>query len=377
MDFSFSEEQQLLKDSLQRYLEREYSFEARRKRIKAGTGLSAEVWRALADMGVLGLPFAAEYGGFAGSGVDSMLVMEAFGRSLVVEPYLATVLLCGGLIDQAGSSTQKAYWLPRIAAGNAIMAFAHGETDARHDWCYVSTRAERKGSGFVLRGRKAVVLHGGQAQHLLVSARSEGEPSSATGVSLFIVDAGSAGVQRRDYATIDGLRAAEIDFANVEIDATALVGEYAGAASTIDSVLDRANAALCAEALGALGALYDLTLAYLKTRQQFGVPIGTFQVLQHRMVDVLIHLEQARSLAYHAAFYAHASDTALRRRAVSAAKVQVGDAARFISQQAIQLHGGIGMTEELSVGHYVKRLTMINATFGNIDTHLERFAALA
>jgi alkylation response protein AidB-like acyl-CoA dehydrogenase len=267
--------------------------------------------------------------------------------------------------------------LPRIARGETIMAFAHGEAAARHDWNYVAARAQRKGEGFVLNGAKAVVLHGAQAQQLIVSARSQGEPAAAQGVSLFLVDADTRGVKRRDYGTIDGMRAAEIEFNQVEVAADTLLGEFENSAAVIDQVIDRANAALCGEALGAMTALYDATLAYLKTRQQFGVPIGTFQALQHRMVDVLIQLEQARSLTYHAAFFAHSDDAPRRRRAVSAAKVQVGEAARFISQQAIQLHGGIGMTDELNVGHYVKRLTMINATFGNVDTHLERFAALA
>jgi alkylation response protein AidB-like acyl-CoA dehydrogenase len=377
MDFTFSEEQQLLRDSLHKYLDREYSFSARRARVQSGAGCSAQVWRAFSELGLLGLPFAAEYGGFGGDGVDTLVVMEAFGRNLVVEPYVATVLLCGGLIDQAGSAAQKSYWLPRIAAGDARLAFAHGEPAARHDLHYVGLMAERKGAGYVLSGNKAVVLHGGQAQQLIVSARSEGETRSERGVSLFLVDAERAGVKRRDYATIDGMRAAEIAFEQVSVKEDALIGAAGTGGELIDCIIDRTNAALCAEALGAMTALYEATLVYLKTRQQFGVPIGTFQALQHRMVDVLIHLEQARSLTYHAAFYAHSPDVAQRRRAVSAAKVQVGEAARFIGQQAIQLHGGIGMTDELSVGHYVKRLTMINATFGNMDTHLERFAALA
>jgi alkylation response protein AidB-like acyl-CoA dehydrogenase len=388
MDFAFTQEQQMLRDSLQRYLEREYSFEARRARLKSGAGCSAPVWRAFAEMGLLALPFTEEHGGFGGDGVDTMIAMEAFGRALVVEPYLSTVVLCGALIELAGSAAQKAHWLPRIAEGATLMAFAHGEAAARHDWGYVRLQAQRKGAGFVLNGSKAVVLHGGQAQQLIVSARMDdevgtlkagarGAPGDAAGVSLFLVDAGNRGVRRRDYATIDGMRAAEIEFDQVEVSADSLLGAIGGGSELVDGVIDRANAALCAEALGAMTALYDATLAYLKARQQFGVPIGTFQVLQHRMVDVLIHLEQARSLTYHAAFYAHSNEAATRARAVSAAKVQVGDAARFISQQAIQLHGGIGMTDELNVGHYVKRLTMINATFGNMDTHLERFAALA
>lgn len=377
MDFSFSEEQQLLRDSLQKFLEREHGFAARRTRGQSGEGCSAQIWRAFAEMGLLALPLAAEHGGFAGNGVDTMVVMEAFGRSLVVEPYVATVVLCGGLLDKAGSAAQKAHWLPRIAEGKALFAFAHGEAAARHDWRYVGMKAERGGAGYVLSGSKAVVLHGAQAQQLIVSARIDGDASSERGLSLFLVDAERTGVKRRDYATIDGMRAAEISFDQVLVDANALIGAEGNAAELIDGTIDRANAALCAEALGAMTALYEATLAYLKTRQQFGVPIGSFQALQHRMVDVFIHLEQARSLTYHAAFYAHAPDATQRRHAVSAAKVLVGEAARFISQQAIQLHGGIGMTDELSVGHYVKRLTMINATFGNIDTHLERFAALA
>jgi alkylation response protein AidB-like acyl-CoA dehydrogenase len=377
MDFAFTQEQQLLRDALQRFLGREYTFEARRKRVKAGLGCAPEVWRALAEMGLLGLPLSAEHGGFGGDGVDAMIAMEAFGRSLVVEPYLATVLLCGSLIDRCGTPAQRSHWLPRIAAGEVLFAFAHGEAAARHDWRYVAARAQRSGEGFILDGSKAVVLHGGQAQQLVVSARDTGAAGAADGVSLFIVDAGAPGVTRRDYATIDGMRAAEIDFKQVALAPAALLGSFGGAQDTIDCVIDRANAALCAEALGAMSALYETTLAYLKTRRQFGVPIGNFQVLQHRMVDVLIHLEQARSLTYYAAFHAHSTDAAQRRRAVSAAKVQTGEAARFVGQQAIQLHGGIGMTDELNVGHYVKRLTMINATFGNIDTHLERFAALA
>jgi alkylation response protein AidB-like acyl-CoA dehydrogenase len=377
MDFSFTQEQQLLRDSLQRCLEREYTFAARRARASSPAGYSEAAWRALAELGVLGLPLPAAHGGFGGNGVDTLVAMESFGRALVCEPYVATVVLSGGLIDRLGSLVQQQQWLPRIAEGAALFAFAHGESGARHDWRYVATRVERAGAGFVINGSKAVVLHGGQARHLLVSARSEGAPDDARGLSVFAVDARAPGVAVRDYATIDGQRAAEIEFKQVAVPADALLGEFGAAGLAIERVIDRANAALCAEALGAMAVLYEATLAYIKTRQQFGVPIGTFQVLQHRMVDMLIHLEQARSLTYYAAAHAHSEDDAQRRRVVSAAKVQVCDAARFIGQQAIQLHGGMGMTEELSVGHYVKRLSAIAATFGNLDTHLQRFAESA
>ncbi len=374
MDFNFTEEQTALQDTLRRFIANEYGFEKRRALARSPEGFSRDIWRQFAELGVLALPFPEAFGGLNGSAVDTMVVMEAFGPGLVLEPYLATVVLCGGLLRDAGNKTQKETLLPAIASGELLLAFAHYEPDARYESNYVNTTATSAGDGWTLDGAKSVVLHGGGANRLIVSARTSGDARDEAGVSLFIVDRDSAGVSVRDYPTQDGLHAAEIAFKDVRVGADALLGAKDKALPAIERALDYAIAALCAEAVGIMTALNAATLDYLKTRKQFGVPIGKFQALQHRMVDMTIAAEQARSMMYLASVKVDSPDVAERRRAVSAAKAHIGQAARYVGQQAVQLHGGMGVTDELVVSHWFKRLTTINLTFGDMDYHLGKFS---
>jgi pimeloyl-CoA dehydrogenase small subunit len=375
MNFDLSEEQQLLADSVKRYLANEYTIDARAKIVASDRGFSESVWAAFAEMGLLGVPFAEEHGGFGGNAVDVMLVMEAFGEALVVEPYWVNVGLAGRLVARAGSAEQQKRMLPALIQGKSKLAFAHTERTARYDLRHVGSRAKRAGQGFTLEGEKRAVLHGACADTLIVSARTSGADTDPSGISLFLVDRGASGLTVKDYRTLDELRAADVWFSGVTVPADALLGAEGQALSLIEDAADYATALLCAEAVGAMRFANDTTLEYLKTRNQFGVPIGTFQALQHRMVDMAISLEQARSMSYLACVKVDTAGAAERRRAVSAAKIKIADACRHVSQEAVQLHGGIGMTEELKVSHTFRRLTMIGQTFGDAEHHLERFAA--
>jgi pimeloyl-CoA dehydrogenase small subunit len=376
VDFTLSEEQRLLQDSVRRFVDNEYGFERRRAYAKNAEGFSRENWRKLAALGLLGLPFPEADGGSGGSPVDVMLVMEQFGRGLVLEPYLASVILAGGLIARSGSETQRRTLLAPLVEGALLLAFAHGEPQSRYTLSNVETTARPTESGFVISGRKAVVLHGDVADKLIVSARTSGNRTDAHGISLFVVDKNAPGLTVRGVPTIDGLRSAELTLADVDVGPDARLGALDDALTVIDRTIDAATAAICAEAVGAMAALLETTLDYLKTRQQFGGPIGRNQALQHRMVDMQIAFEQAKSMALLAAQMAASPDDVARHRAVSAAKVQIGRSGKFIGQQAIQLHGGIAMTDEYKASHYFKRLTMIGATFGDADHHLGRFSAL-
>jgi pimeloyl-CoA dehydrogenase small subunit len=377
MDFELSEEQKLLKDSVERLLADQYNFEARSRYSREPEGFSRKPWKQYAELGLLALPFEEKHGGIGGTPVDTMIVMEAFGRALVLEPYFATVVLCGSLLRLGGSEEQRDALLPKIANGELLLAFAHSEAQARYDLLDVATAARKDGDGYVLDGAKTLVLHGDSGDKLIVSARVAGQQRGRAGISLFLVDGGAAGVSRRGYATIDGHRAAEITLSNVRVGLEDLIGEAGNAFPLIERVTDIAIAAQCAEAVGAMAAMQEMTVDYLKTRKQFGLPIGNFQVLQHRATDMLIALEQARSMAMLAAIMAADDSPAERRRAVSAAKVQICNSGRFIGQQAIQLHGGIGMTMEYKIGHYFKRATAIAATFGDAAYHLDLLARAA
>ncbi len=375
MDFDYTEEQQLLKDSIEKFLAKSYSFEARRKIIESGEGMSATAWEGFASMGLLGVPIPEEFGGFGGGGVDTMIVMEAFGRALVVEPYLSSVVLAGSAISLGGTQEQRQILLPKIVDGSMKFAFAHTEPGTRYELNRVETTARQSGGMWVINGRKSVVMHGAVADLLIVTARTSGSPDSPQGITLFFVNPAEQGVSGRVYPTYDGMRAAEVTFEDVTINSESVIGVLDNGYPLLEVAIDRGIAAVCAEAVGCMDALNAATLEYLKTRQQFGVPIGRFQALQHRMVDMVMHAEQARSMALLAAVKVDSADLAERRRCVSAAKEFIGRAGRFVSQQAIQLHGGMGMTNELNVGHYVKRLTAIDATFGDADLHLDRFSA--
>ena len=374
MDFDLTEEQRLLKDSVDRLIADQYAFEQRKKYMAEPAGWSQVIWSQYAEIGLLGLPFEEKLGGFGGGAVETMIVMEAFGRGLVLEPYFATVILGGGLLRRAGNDALRAALVPQIIAGKLKLAFAHIERQSRYDIADVGTSAHKDGDCYVLDGAKSVVLHGDCADKLLVTARTSGGRRDRNGVGLFLVDADAAGVAHRGYPTQDGLRAAEVTLSNVRIGADAVLGT--DVLPAVEHVVDEAIAALCAEAVGCMQAMHETTLEYLKTRQQFGRPIGSFQVLQHRSVDMLVALEQARSMAMFSAVMAGEDDPTERRRAIAAAKVQIGRSGRHVGQEAIQLHGGIGMTMEYKVGHYFKRMTMIDMLFGDADAHLETLAKL-
>ena len=375
MNFEYSDEQRLLSDTLRKFLGTGYSFDARGKIIASPAGFSDDVWAALAEMGILSVPFDAVYGGFGGTTIDMLIVFEAFGEALVVEPYLATVGLGGRFVARGGSAEQRARILPALIQGKHKMAFAQTEVDARWDLRRVTTRATKSGDGWVLEGDKRAVLHGGSADTLVVSARTGGAPDDARGISLFLVERTAPGVAVTEYRGLDNLRLANVRLSGVRLGRDALLGTEGEGFGLVEEVVDYATALLCAEAVGAIKYAHDATLDYLKTRRQFGVPIGSFQALQHRMVDILISYEQARSIACLACVKVDTADAAERRRIVSAAKIKVADAARHVSQEAVQLHGGMGMTEELKISHTFRRLTMIAQAFGDADHHLARFAA--
>jgi len=376
MDFALTDEQRLLKESVERLLADRCRFEDRQRFMAEPTGWSRALWRSYAELGLLGLPFEEKHGGVGGGPVETMIVMEAFGRALALEPFFATVVLGGGLLRLGADEAMRAVLIPKIAAGDLLLAFAHGERQSRYDLADIATAARRDGADYVLDGVKSLVIHGDCADKLVVSARLVGARTDRDGIGLFVVDADAAGVSRRAYPTVDGLRAAEVILSGVRVRADRVLSEPGKAFPLIAKVADSAIAALTAEAVGAMGAMHESTVEYLKTRKQFGVPIGSFQVLQHRASEMLIALEQARSMAVFATMMAEEPDPTERRKAIAAAKVQIGRSGRFVGQQAIQLHGGIGMTMEYKVGHYFKRVTMIDTLFGDADHHLAELARL-
>lgn len=373
MDIEFTEEQELLRSSIQKLLRDQYDFDTRRKIIATEEGWSRKHWSAFAELGLLAAPFTEASGGLGGGPLATMIVMQEFGRHLVVEPFFETVVLAGGLIEHAGSDAQRDEFLPPIMAGEAIWALAWTEGKSRYDLNNVSTTAKRSGDTYVLNGVKAAVIGAPWADKLIVSARTLGGPRDHAGVSLFIVDRQSAGVHLQSFKTIDGRRAAEITLKDVSVPANRLLGAEGKGVAALEACRDRAIAALCAEATGAMGELNAATLEYTKTRKQFGVALGTFQVLQHRMVDMFIALEEATSLSQHLNLTMAEGDPHGSKLA-SGAKSKIGEAARYVGEQAIQLHGGMGMSDELNVGHYFKRIASINIQFGDPTYHLLRYA---
>ncbi|MGJ5080787.1 pimeloyl-CoA dehydrogenase small subunit [Bradyrhizobium sp. HKCCYLS3013] len=372
MDFDLTEEQRLLKDSIDGLLADAYDFDKRKLYMKEKGGWSRTMWSKLAEQGLLGLPFSEDDGGFGAGGVETMIVMEAMGRALVLEPYLATVVLAGGFLRHGGSAAQKAAHLPGIIDGSKTFAFAQLEKQSRYDLFDVATSAKKKGDGWVIDGEKFVVLNGENADTLIVTARTSGGQRDKTGIGVFIVPADATGVTRKGYPTQDGLHAADITFTGVEVGADAAIGDPANALPLIERVVDEARIALCAEAVGLMDESLKTTVEYIKTRKQFGVAIGSFQSLQHRASDMFVALEQARSMSMFATMAADFDDAKERATSIAAAKVQIGKSAKFVGQQAIQLHGGIGMTMEAKIGHYFKRLTMIEMTLGDTDYHMRR-----
>jgi pimeloyl-CoA dehydrogenase small subunit len=378
MDFDLSDEQRQLRDSVERLLADAYDDLNKRKGyIKEPKGYSPGLWQQYADLGLLAAPFAEEHGGLGQSLTETAIIAEAFGRALAVEPYHATVVLAGGALRHAGNAALLNELVPALAGGQLILALAHQERQARYDLADTATTARADGrGGYTLEGEKVVVLAGDSADKLVVSARISGARADRVGVGLFLVDAKANGVTRRGYPTQDGMRAADVTLSSVKLGPEAVLAGPERGMEVLERVVDEGIAALSAEAVGAMAGLNELTVEYLKTRKQFGVPIGSFQVLQHRAVDMLTALEQARSMAYYATMMAAEPDAAERRRAVAAAKVQVGRSARFVGESAVQLHGGIGMTMEYKAGHYFKRLSMIDLAFGDADHHLRELARL-
>ncbi|HLT63043.1 MAG TPA: acyl-CoA dehydrogenase family protein [Pseudohongiella sp.] len=377
MDFSYSDEQQMLQDSVQKFVSSQYDFDTRRKIIKSDKGFSDENWAMFAELGWLTVPFREEDGGFGGSAVDLMVIMEEFGKGLVVEPFLATAVLSGTLISELGSAAQKEALIPSVMEGSLQLATAYAEADSRYNLASVGTTARREGDGYTIQGSKVLVFNGTSADKLIVIARTSGEKFDRSGISAFVVDASADGISKRSYPTVDGHRAAEVQFNNVKVGAEALLGAEGQALAGLEKAVDHAILAVCAEAVGAMDSLLKKTVEYSKTRKQFGVPIATFQALQHRMAEMFIECQLARSIVIMAAMKLDSSATdAEKTKAISAAKAKVGRAMRKVGQESVQLHGGIGVTDELDVGHYFKRLTSIEHQFGTTDFHLVRYASL-
>ncbi|HET6307682.1 MAG TPA: acyl-CoA dehydrogenase family protein [Rhodopila sp.] len=375
MDFEPSDDQRLLVETVTRLLADTYSFAQRKSYAALPQGHSPEIWSQFAELGLLGIPFAEEYGGFGGTAQEIMLVMQQFGRALVLEPYLQTVVLAGTALNLAATETQKQTLLPAITAGELKLAFAHGERQARYDLTDVITTATRNGPNWILDGAKSVVSHGEAADKLIVSARTAGDRHDANGLTLFLVDATAPGVARRSYTSRDDTSAADIALSNVAVPETAVLGPLHQALPIIEKIIEAGIAATAAETVGAMEAMNEMTLEYSKTRVQFGNPIGSYQVIQHRLADMFMAQEQGRSMAMLATMSIDNQDDATRGHDIALAKVGIAQAGRAVSQSAVQLHGGIGMTEELAVGHYFRRCMVIERLFGDPAYHLAKLAA--
>lgn len=375
MDFELDEDQQLLVDSVARWLESGYRFEDFR-RFSADVTVAPQRWAKMAELGLLSVNIPSGDGGLGGGSIEALLVMQLFGRALVVDPYVSNAIIATALFNRDSPGAGRQQVLRQIGEGFLRMAIAVLEPDGRFDLNHVGSTATVTSDGYSLSGRKAVVIHGDSADRFIVSARTAGSTDDAHGISLFLVDARTAGISIRGFPTIDGQRAAEIDFAEVRVERGALMGQLHNGAGPLEWAVDRGIAALCAEAVGAMEKLLELTTEHLRTRKQFGQPIGKFQVLQHRVADMAIALEQARSMAFLAAAKIDVLDRVERRRAISAAKAMIGRSGRFVGQQAVQLHGGMGMTDDIPVGHYFKRLTAIDMTWGNVEHHVELYGDL-
>lgn len=374
MDLSYTDEQVLLKDSVQKFIEKDYDISERRKLSDSEEGFSRDNWKQFAELGWLALPFSEEDGGLGGSPIDTMVMMEEFGKGLVVEPYLPTVVMVGTALSEQGTADQRAELLPGIADGSIIATFAYAEEQAHHDLHNIVTTATKDGDFYLINGTKSVVLNAQSADKILVSTRTSGNDMDTDGITLFLVDANADGITREDYPTVDGLRASEVTFKDVKASPADVVGEIDNAYPLLQTISNRAILALSAEAVGAMEILYTDTIEYTKQREQFDHPLSDFQVLKHRMTEMFMEYSLSKSLCIKATMLeAHGSEDA--QRTIHALKYLIGKSGRFIAQNAVQLHGGMGMTEELRVAHYFKRLTIIDSQFGNTDHHLTRFVA--
>ncbi len=375
MDFTFNEEQSLIQDQVDQFVQKEYDWETRQSLSNSELGFGEDNWKKFAELGWLGISVSEDSGGFGGSAIESMLIMEAFGKGLVVEPFLETVIMAGGLIDEHGSDQQKSSFLEPAIAGEMHLALAYAEPQSRFNLSDVVTEAKADGDNFIINGYKSVVMNGPSADQIIVSARTSGTQLDENGISLFIIDANVSGLDKTNYKTVDGRRASDVTFENVSVSKENLIGDQDKGFEILDSAIDKAILAISAEAVGAMEVLYKTTVEYTKTREQFGTAIGKFQVLQHRMVDMFMEYEQCKSLLYMATMK-HEEKAEDAKKAISGLKYQVGKAGKFIGQQAVQLHGGMGVTDELNVGHYFKRLTTVGTIFGNTDYHLKKYTSL-
>ncbi len=373
MNFSLNEEQLMLQDSIEKFIDNDYDFETRQKIAASDSAFSPDVWRIFAELGWTAVPFSEDDGGFDGGPIELMVIMQLFGRGLVVEPYLANIVLAGGILGRTAGPEQKEKWLQPIIAGELQATLAFVEPQSRYDIANIATAAAADGDAWTLNGNKGFVLNGGNAELFIVPARSSGAQTDQDGITLFAVPADSDGVICNAYATVDGQQAAEVTFEDVLVDAGAVLGEVGGGFAALDAVIDAATLAVCAEAVGIMQILREKTLEYSKSRVQFGVPIGSFQALQHRMVDMLTDCEQSISLLLWATMV-NASDSADAKQSISAIKYQVGTAGQKVGEEAVQIHGGMGVSWELDIAHYFKRLTAIGQMFGNADWHLDKLA---
>jgi alkylation response protein AidB-like acyl-CoA dehydrogenase len=375
MDFSISEEQAMLVDSVAKFIDNDYDFETRQKIAAGDAGFSTELWKTCADLGWTAVPFSEEDGGLGGGPVELMLMMQQFGRGLVVEPFLANIVLAGGAMRRQATAAQKASWLEPIIAGDLQAAMAFAEPQARFNPADVLSRATKDGDAFVLNGRKTLVLNGGTADLVIIPVRTSGNQMDTAGITLFAIDGKSGGLTRKPYKMVDGHQAADLEFKNLRVDAANVIGSVDEGFDTLQSVLDEATLAVSAEAVGIIRTMHDKTVEYVKNRVQFGVPIGTFQAVQHRLVETLVACEQTYSLLLWSSMLNAAGDEAARK-SISALKYQVGTAAVHVSREAVQLHGGMGVTWELDIAHYFKRIASIDLLFGNADYHLDRYVSL-
>ena len=375
MDFTFNEEQTLIQDQVDQFIQKEYDWETRQSLSNSDLGFGDDNWQKFAELGWLGISTSEDCGGFGGSAIESMLIMEAFGKGLVVEPFLETIIMCGGLLDEHGTDHQKSSILESAIEGKMHLAMAYAEPQSRFNLSDVVTEAKENGDSFVLNGYKSVVMNGPSANKLIVSARTSGAQLDENGITLFLIDGDAEGLNKTNYKTVDGRRASDLTIENVKVTKDDIIGQINDGFMLLDSSIDRAILAISAEAVGAMEVLYKTTVEYTKTREQFGTSIGKFQVLQHRMVDMFMEYEQCKSLLYMATMKQEEGSTD-SKKAISGLKYQVGKAGKFIGQQAVQLHGGMGVTDELNVGHYFKRLTTIGTIFGNTDYHLKKYSSL-
>ena len=372
MDFNYTDEQLALQDTLKRFISKEYSFEKRTQLSKSDDGFSGEAWQTYAELGILALPFPEDYDGLGGTAIDTMLVMDVLGKGLILEPYISSIVISGGAIKDFGNGSQKSDLLPKLASGEIKISLAHYEPQSRYSLSNLRTTAKKSTDGWKINGNKSVVLNANSADFFLVSARTNGSDLEESGISIFLIKRNQPGLTIRSYETQDGNRAADLVFKDVDVTTSDLIGQESNGILVLTRAIELGNAALCAEAVGIMSAVNEITLEYLKTRKQFGVPIGKFQALQHRMADMILSTEQSRSMAILAAAAQSSTDLEKRAKDTASAKAYICKAARHIGQESVQLHGGMGVTEELNIGHYFKRLTVIGLTYGDFDYHIAK-----